>query len=267
MGQIQRVAKENIERARQLLISEILREQQSDRFIKREAVKQLLGPLIAARSSGLSFEEISKVFEKAGLELSPKTLRSYYFDLKTADELAREAQRHAGMIARAKARIDKKYLELHSVHGQSEATRYTDAHLAKSMFYTAFNQSPETATDEEIPQVLETKEAEPSRQAVAPVPVGMEYDTREIGQSLSKEIDAMAKTIDEIEMASQVTEERTVLEDDLTVKDGRIFYVSGRAFRGYLSKKQIHLLRSGGKVIAPMSGRSSKEFVAMPLKL
>jgi len=296
MAQIRRVGKENIEKARQLLLSEIFREQTDDRFVKREAVKQLLGPLIAARDSGLSFEEIATVFEKAGLELSPATLRSYFFELKTAEELAREARRHAEKVTKAKAAIDKKYLELHNVHGQSVAMQYANAHYAEPTLYTALEQSPETATGEKKARVPEVGEAETSPLATAPAPVapaprptlqsaagepqrqnpkakreekaeGTARSVEEIERSLSREIDAVAKTIDEIETASLATEERTVLEDDLVVKDGKVFYASGRAFHGYLSKKQVHLLRSVGKVIAPTAGRSSKEFVAMPPKL
>ena len=296
MAQMRRVAKENIEKARQLLLSEIFREQTDDRFVKREAVKQLLGPLIAARDSGLSFEEIATVFEKAGLELSPTTLRSYFFELKTAEELAREARRHAEKVTKAKAAIDKKYLELHNVHGQSVAMQYANAHYAEPTLYTALEQSPETATGEKNARVPEVGEVETSPQATAPAPVapaprptlqsaagepqkqnpkakredkveGTARSVEEIERSLSREIDAVAKTIDEIETASLATEERTMLEDDLVVKDGKVFYASGRAFHGYLSKKQVHLLRSVGKVIAPTAGRSSKEFVAMPPKL
>ncbi len=296
MAQMRRVAKENIEKARQLLLSEIFREQTDDRFVKREAVKQLLGPLIAARDSGLSFEEIATVFEKAGLELSPTTLRSYFFELKTAEELAREARRHAEKVTKAKAAIDKKYLELHNVHGQSVAMQYANAHYAEPTLYTALEQSPETATGEKNARVPEVGEVETSPLATAPAPVapaprptlqsaagetqkqnpkakredkveGTARSVEEIERSLSREIDAVAKTIDEIETASLATEERTMLEDDLVVKDGKVFYASGRAFHGYLSKKQVHLLRSVGKVIAPTAGRSSKEFVAMPPKL
>ena len=291
MAQMRRVAKENIEKARQLLLSEIFREQTDDRFVKREAVKQLLGPLIAARDSGLSFEEIATVFEKAGLELSPTTLRSYFFELKTAEELAREARRHAEKVTKAKAAIDKKYLELHNVHGQSVAMQYANAHYAEPTLYTALEQSPETATGEKNARVPEVGEVETSPLATAPAPrptlqsaagepqkqnpkakredkvEGTARSVEEIERSLSREIDAVAKTIDEIETASLATEERTMLEDDLVVKDGKVFYASGRAFHGYLSKKQVHLLRSVGKVIAPTAGRSSKEFVAMPPKL
>lgn len=297
MAQIRRVAKENIEKARQLLLSEIFREQTDDRFVKREAVKQLLGPLIAARDSGLSFDEIAKVFEKAGLELSPATLRSYYFELKTADELAREARRHAEKVTKAKAAIDRKFLELHNVHGQSVAMQYANAHFAEPTFYTALDQSPLSATGENSEGKPGAEGGEVSPRATAPAPLApaprptsrsaagepqkasskaekgeraageAARSVEEIERSLSKEIDAVARTLDEIEAASLVTEERTTLEDDLVVKDGKVFYASGRAFHGYLSKKQVHLLRSVGKVIAPTAGRSSKEFVAMPPKL
>lgn len=296
MAQLRRVGKANIEKARQLLLSEIFREQTDDRFVQREAVKQLLGPLIAARDSGLSFEEIAKVFEKAGLELAPTTLRSYYFELKTAEELAREARRHAEKVTKVKASIEKKFLELHSAHGQSVAMEYANTHFAEPTFYTTLEQSTDTAAGDNSKRMPGVGEVETSPKAAAPAPMApaprptsksaagepqkptskakreekpasASSAVQAIEQSLSTEIDAVAKTIDEIETASLATEERTVLEGDLVLKDGKVFYTSGRAFLGYLSKKQVHLLRSVGKIIAPTAGQSSKEFVAMPSKL
>jgi hypothetical protein len=75
-------------------------------------------------------------------------------------------------------------------------------------------------------------------------------------------------TLTAIEAASRETEERTDLLDDVELREGElVFYVSGQPFHGFLSQRQIRLLRTVGKIIAPTKGRSSKDFVAMPTKL
>jgi hypothetical protein len=322
MAQIQGVTKETIEEARQLLLSEIFGEQTDGRFVKRNAIKQLLGPLIAARNKGLSFEEIVKVFEKARLDMSPTTLRTYYYDLKTEQELARDAQRYAEKLSKAKIAIDRKFLEMHNAHGQAVAMRYTNMHFAEPTLYTALAQpqdennarvqeealtadkltadakaaeakaaadaktaantpvsttqsttsaamatathpvpkSPQPRSDQRVADLVEPSRHQP--------PVVVELASQKTafpGTPESTPQDAL--TIDEIETASMATEERTTLEEDVIVKEGKVFYVSGKAFQGHLSKKQILFLRTVGKLIAPTIGSTSKDFVIMPLKI
>lgn len=308
MASLQRVEKENIEKARQLLLLEVYREQNDDRFVKREAVKQLLAPLIAARESGLSFEDIAKVFEKAGLVLTPSTLRSYYFELKTEADLATSARKHAEKVAQTKRAIDQQMLEKHNRH----ADRVALAHA------TRLNQSPKlidalAQTDPSAlpppgpaqgPVSAPKPGARPPLAAAAPTPAEPPESARvkrEGGKVAAAEpasshapdtadptpTDQVAaggashrpaasdsdnaapvvKTLAEIEQLSLATDDRTVLEDDVIVKGDLVLYVSGKPFVGTLSKKQIHLLRSVGKIIAPTTGRSSSDFVKMPSKL
>jgi hypothetical protein len=358
MAQIQCVTKETIEEARQLLLSEIFGEQTDGRFVKRNAIKQLLGPLIAARNNGLSFEEIVKVFEKARLDMSPTTLRTYYYDLKTEQELARDAQRYAEKLSKAKIAIDRKFLEMHNAHGQAVAMRYANMHFAEPTLYTALAQpqdennaqvqeealtadkltaeakaiaiananakrdaqakrdakakaaadakataerigarmpplhpnqktafpgtpvsttqsttsaamatathpvpkSPQPRSDQRVAELVEPSRHQP--------PVVVELASQKTafpGTPESTPQDAL--TIDELETASIATQERTTLEEDVIVKEGKVFYVSGKAFQGYLGKKQIFFLRTVGKLIAPTIGATSKDFVIMPLKI
>lgn len=306
MASLQRVEKENIEKARQLLLLEVYREQNDDRYVKREAVKQLLAPLIAARESGLSFEDIAKVFEKAGLVLTPSTLRSYYFELKTEADLATSARKHAEKVAQTKRAIDQQMLEKHNRHADrvalAHATRLNQSpKLIDALAQTDPSALPPTGPAQG-PVSAQKSGARPPVAAAAPtpaVPPVSARDRREGGEvaaaepasspapdtaapaptnqttagrashrpAASDDTAPVAKTLTEIEQLSLATDDRTVLEDDVIVKDDLVLYVSGKPFVGTLSKKQIHLLRSVGKIIAPTTGRSSSDFVKMPGKL
>lgn len=293
MAVLQRVEKENIEKARQLLLLEVYREQKEDRFVKREAVKQLLAPLIAARESGLSFEDIAKVFDKAGLTLTPSTLRSYFFELKTEADLAASARKHAEKVAQTKRSIEQKMLERHNTHADKVALAHATRLNQSPALFDALGEvtataQPQTA-ERAMPVSAPKMDARPPAAAAAPIPAKPPESVRvkrEGGETVRGTAEAKTHpvevqatpipdavehsppcSLEEIERYSLATDVRTVLEEDLILKNDRVLYVSGRAFRGTLSKKQIHLLRSVGKIIAPTKGRSSEDFVKMPNKL
>lgn len=304
MATLRRVPKESIEKARQLLLLEVYCEQTDDRFVKREAVKQLLAPLIAARESGLSFEDIARVFGKAGLELTAATLRTYYFELKTEAELATAARQHAERVTQTRRTIEQKLLEKHNQHADKLALAHATRRNQSAVLFDALaptDEGEERPTQEsklraKEPAPAEGRRARPPTAAAAPAPalppepalVGRDGEPlghrsvepvttapKETGRKTSSqelevredEATADALTLEEIEKRSLATDERTTLEEDLVLKDDLVMYVSGRPFRGALSKKQIHLLRSVGKIIAPTSGRSSADFVRMPSTL
>lgn len=291
MAVLSKTTKESIEKARQLLLAELYRgDGQDDRFAKKEAVRQLLGLLIAARESGMSFENITQIFEKAGLQLTPATLKQYYFELKTEGELADAAQKHAQKLIRTKEAIDRQLLEKHSQHGQQVAL----AHLGQQepALYNAFgngvaipvsqpsvgmSRSASTANPRTKPTLVKAK---PSAAALAKMesqapardpPPAFNADPAPADSQLPETSTTGTGEfllLEEIEQQSLATEERTVLEADLLLKDdGTVVYATGLPFKGYLSKKQLHLLRSVGKIIATTRGRSSQDFVKMPPKL
>lgn len=76
-----------------------------------------------------------------------------------------------------------------------------------------------------------------------------------------------AATLDDIERLPEATEEKTAVTEDLIVRDGRVYCASGAAFRGALTRKQIHLLRTVGRIVARTMSRTSKDFVRMPSKV
>ena len=270
MAALQRVEKENIEKARQLLLLEVYREQKDERFIKREAVKQLLAPLIAARESGLSFEDIAKVFEKAGLVLTPSTLRSYYFELKTEAELATSARKHAAKVAQTKRAIEQQLLEKHNRHAERVALAYAyRLNNSSTLIDTLATPKSSQLTQAELIENPVT----PKQQGSKSVSGAFTKSTEEMtaaAPSASSVLSSKAgeaseaKTLQEIESLSLATDDRTTLEEDVILQGNLVRYVSGKPFLGTLSKKQIHLLRSVGKIIAPTIGRSSTDFVNMP---
>ena len=76
-----------------------------------------------------------------------------------------------------------------------------------------------------------------------------------------------ARTIDEIATAS-VGMEVGELVENLHVREGnQVWCESGKPYTGLLKAKQVHLLRTVGRLIAPTVGRSSGDFVAMPRNL
>lgn len=344
MAALERISKEDIERARQLLLAEIFTEKTDDRHVKRDAVKQLLGPLIAARESGLSFEEISKVFERAGLLLSYKTLERYYYALKTEEDLAKEAKLHAERVGKVRQAIETRALREHQEHGAKLAHQFTEEESRKPKLYNALQvgepASPASrkaaagaAKSNPKNAVLQSRPASPAgsetpangrpavpaserpgatargnTQSALPLPArpASPAGSVETQSAADAEVEARspmanaappkhalgaqlkgrekehagqapvgdgtkapgnASTIDQIEAESTATENRTTITEDVEMRGNEVFYTSGAPFVGTLTKKQIHLLRNVGRIIALTSGKSSKDFVAMPAKV
>lgn len=297
-----------VKRVRQLSCSEVFWKQADERFVKRQVVKQLLGPLIAARENGLSFEQIAAVFERARLPIAAETLRSYFFELKTEAELAREARRHAARVTATKQTIDRQLLEIHQRHGHERAYEFmAGAHQAPRLYNALGEASATTATAApaavlplpaapatqpeavlERPAAPAAAPAQPARAArdekqvnapptaaerTALSAVPREPEASAVGSAATAAATAQATqagealTIDDIEQLSEGVEDKTVVTEDLSVREGRVYCASGTPFRGTLTRKQIHVLRTVGRIIARTIGRTSKDFVRMPSKI
>ncbi|MGY8527574.1 hypothetical protein [Paracidovorax citrulli] len=282
MATPKKIEKDDIEVARQRLLAAIYSELPDDRYLKKQAVQQLLSTLIAARERGLSFEKIAEILQESGLDLPPSSLRSYYFELKTKADLAAEAERHARKVAATRAAIERKALEQHAEHGAAIAEQYARASQPKPRLVNAFSdlqaaaagggQQPkrrEQATRALPATALSQSEEEglmgSAAEASPEPPIPTSEDARNVVASQAKSIRAL--TLAEVEAASAATESRTELGEDVELRGDQVFFVSGRPFAGCLTKRQIHLLRSVGRIVAPTKGKSSKDFVTMPSKL
>ncbi|WP_316685577.1 hypothetical protein, partial [Ralstonia thomasii] len=96
---------ESVEKARKLLLAKFFDSSAGEKLRKKEAVRQLLGTIIAVRESGMSFDEISTVFAEAGLVLNTNTLRLYFYELKAQAEIAAHEKAHAAQVARTRAQL------------------------------------------------------------------------------------------------------------------------------------------------------------------
>jgi hypothetical protein len=304
MGAREVIGKENIETARQLLIADTVGYIEDERFAKKAAVRDLIGTLIAARNRGLSFERMAQLMENAGVPITAGTLRAYFFELKTETELQEENRKHAEKLAKVRRELGAKELAENLKHAQEVAVEHVSSLSAGRPRVNAF--ASKQAQRSELARPVPAIVAPPSRpeQAASPAPEssapgGEEPVTRivkatpraaapvqpepkpkrqtaPIASSVvpieetpaTGDVSAVqARTIDEIATAS-VGMEVGELVENLHVREGnQVWCESGKPYTGFLKAKQVHLLRTVGRLIAPTVGRSSGDFVAMPRDL
>lgn len=77
---------------------------------RKQAVKKLFGPLMAAWEAGVPFDKMAHDLTTNGIEITPSTLRSYFFDLKTDDQLAAENALHEQKLNRIRGESECKQL-------------------------------------------------------------------------------------------------------------------------------------------------------------
>lgn len=303
MGVREVVDIENIEVARQLLIAEAVGHLDDERVAKKTAVRQLIGTLIGARTRGLSFERMAEIMGEAGVPIAPETLRGYYFELKTETELQEENRKHAAKLAKARRDLGAKELAENLQHAQEVAIEHVASRSAQRPRVNAFaskaqqselarpvpaiaappsrpeqaaspsresgapgGEEPVTPIVKATPRAAAPVKPEPKRQTAPIVPsVAPTEKTPAIGDG---DVSAVqARTIDEIAAAS-VGMEVGELVENLHVREGsEVWCESGKPYTGLLKAKQVHLLRTVGRLIAPTVGRSSGDFVAMPRDL
>lgn len=307
MGALQRVEKNAIEKSRQNIIAATLIEPADELFLKKGAVRQLIGTLIAARARGLSFEKLAELMAEGGIEIATETLRAYFFEMKTEAELSAENAEHAQKIASLRKEFGSGALADDLAHAENVATN-------RAIRLAAVRPRVDAFADDDLPPAP----AHPGRAAPklvrprpkpanppgphAPAPsvpsgerhgivsgVSPETGTKaelqsvqqpaNVAPSIRDEVSVAtaspalapthseARTVDRIE-ADSVGKDKSELDEDLHVTESQhVVGASGRPFVGFLSAKQIYLLRTVGKLIAPTKGRSSKDFVPMPSRL
>ena len=302
MGVREVVDIENIEVARQLLIAEAVGHLDDERVAKKTAVRQLIGTLIGARTRGLSFERMAEIMGEAGVPIAPETLRGYYFELKTETELQEENRKHAAKLAKARRDLGAKELAENLQHAQEVAIEHVASRSAQRPRVNAFaNKAQRNELARPVPAIAALpsapeQAASPARESGAPggeepvtpivkatpraaAPVKLEptRQTAPVASSVAPtetaatgDVDVsavQARTIDEIAAAS-VGMEVGELVENLHVREGsEVWCESGKPYTGLLKAKQVHLLRTVGRLIAPTVGRSSGDFVAMPRDL
>ncbi|MFC6523110.1 hypothetical protein ACFQAT_28500 [Undibacterium arcticum] len=227
----------------------------------------------------MSFEEILKIFEKSGILLGISTLERYYYSLKTEEDLAKEATKFANSIVSVRKAIESNSLKVHQEHGAKLAYQFRRGESQTPQLYDALSQlepaspakikKPADAGSKTTGSPLANPSA-PKPPASGPSIVNREktdlraearpIQTTAVGQAAATE----ALTVDQLEAISMATEERSQIIEDLDIRNDHVYSASGAPFVGPLTKKQIHLLRTAGRIIAPTNGKSSKDFVSMP---
>lgn len=258
------VSSENIEQARQLLLQEIYCENADERYTRREAIKQLLAPLLAARQSGMSFDKITILFQKVGLALSAKTLERYYYTLKSDEELAKEARQHAQKIRQLRQELRSKSLKMRQEQANKLAVQFAANRSLNKVCNDGENCGEHGQDVAPSNSSKAVKLSAPIMTVEAPPPSKRLNGASSSGAPVVSTKQITARTIDQIAEDSLADNARTVIQADLEVRDQQqVFYANGSPFIGTLTKKQIHLLRTTGRLIASSSGKSSKDFVAM----
>lgn len=245
---------------------------------QKEALKKMLSALIAARNSGMSFETIQALLNKAGMSITANSLRNYYFALRKELEISVAEKSQAKKIAATKAAIQKKLIfrdlaTLESPVSTLPGTAIQQAEKEKrSPAKPRERENKRPVTIEITPNVVSSALLSVSV-AAENIAVAMEspVPTTVAAKPISSAAEAKqeAQTLEEIEALSLEREKddsfsHPSLPEDVILQDGLVYFASGKPYVGTLKKKQIYLLRESGRLIAPTPSRTGKDFVTMP---
>lgn len=100
MAAIRDVEVDAIEAGRRSLVELQLAYKTTARVTRKQAVKNLFGTLLASWEAGVSFDAMAKALSTNGIQITTNTLRSYFFELKTAEQLRAEHAQHEGAMAK-----------------------------------------------------------------------------------------------------------------------------------------------------------------------
>ena len=297
MTKLERHELESVEKARKLLLAKFFDSSASEKLRKKEAVRQLLGTIIAVREAGMSFDEITTVFSEAGLVLNTNTLRLYFYELKAQAEIAAHEKAHAEQVARTRAQlVDDDRARL-----STEALTEAEAQAKKKREASADRKGLLVPPGAGAPSPAKPEKAEKAKGArppagVAPPPAthalpaaiqragegapgeaGDPSDAAWVPPAGTPTSDAMPSGASSAPLAPTIEEAlkagenfigvRPELRENVVLFRDKVYYESGEAFDGTLTKAQAHLLRTVGKLIAPTIMSSTKDFVKMPSKL
>lgn len=110
-----------IKAARRSLIELSLSLQTTARVARKQAVKDLFGTLLATWEAGASFDAMAKALNASGLDMTTETLRSYFFQLKTAEQLRTENELHEQAMVKLRQENDAKQRSRDHEHAYEHA--------------------------------------------------------------------------------------------------------------------------------------------------
>lgn len=108
MAAIRDVEVDAIEVARRSVIELTLAHQTTARVARKQAVKELFGTLLASWEAGVPFEKMAAALNASGIQITTETLRGYFFELKTAEQLSAENAAHERAMAKIRTENEAK---------------------------------------------------------------------------------------------------------------------------------------------------------------
>lgn len=267
---------------RELLLAEIC-SGKGKKTTQKEALKKMLGVVLAARNAGISFETICTVMHRAGISITVETLKKYYFELRKELEISIAERAHAKRIATAKAAIESRMIvrEAHEVAKSSKSfipklgTSSQRAQIVPDLIPSVISENlkpkstrgTETkrtkAEDHAAPRQPESKGNTAQKESHAEKVIQLENTFNGIqNEDGAMTLEELAKISEEREKDKSY--EHPYYDEMLIVREGRVYLESGRPFTGTLLSTQIFLLRKNRKLFPPPPpSRTSKDFVKM----
>lgn len=100
MAAIRDVEVDAIKAGRKSLVALALTHQTSARVARKQAIKELFAELLASWEAGVPFDAMAKALTESGIQITSETLRGYFFELKTAEQLRSESAEHERAMAK-----------------------------------------------------------------------------------------------------------------------------------------------------------------------
>jgi len=126
MAAIRDVEVAAIEAGRRSLIELQLAHQATARVARKQAVKDLFGTLLASWEAGVPFDAMAKALSSSGIQITPETLRGYFFELKTAKQLRSENIEHERAMAKIRNENDARQRAKDLQHARELAQTATE---------------------------------------------------------------------------------------------------------------------------------------------
>jgi len=235
-----------------------------------------MGPIIAARKSGRTFEQISEIFKDEGLVITPATLRSYYFDFKAETEANKLTARQVEQIQETRDRLTTEKVVKKGDHAHRTAAKESRQRLASKMKIIPaaellVGDPGEDDSTERRPRSVPTQRR-PSAPSRPPASKKGEVLPSHDDQIGDRQPPGRAPTLDDLRRYTESADGKEELREDVVLKtDNRAYYASGEPFDGILTSRQIRLLEISRRLVAQKNGeaggRTKGSFTALPDKL
>lgn len=123
MAAIRDVEVDAIKAGRKSLVALALTHQTSARVARKQAVKELFAELLASWEAGVRFDAMAKALTESGIQITSETLRGYFFELKTAEQLRSENAEHERAMAKIRKanEVQQRTKDLHRARELAKA--------------------------------------------------------------------------------------------------------------------------------------------------